>query len=137
MKSGKAIPSIMNYMTVAPLSIGSDQNIDEAHKIMQGNRIRHLPVMLDGKISGMISDRDIKLALSLRGVDSSKTKVEEISSNDVFIVKSDAKLDDVVKTMADKKVGSVLIVDNNKLVGIFTTIDALMALHELLQTRLA
>jgi len=137
MKSGKAIPSIMNYMTVAPLSVGSDQNIDEAHKIMQGNRIRHLPVMTAGKISGMISDRDIKLALSLRGVDSSKTKIEEISSSDVFIVKSDAKLDDVVKTMADKKVGSVLIVDNNKLVGIFTTIDALMALHELLQTRLA
>ena len=93
--------------------------------------------MTAGKITGMVSDRDIKLALSLRGVDSSTTKIEEIASSEVFIVKSDAKLDDVVKTMADKKVGSVLVVDNNKLVGIFTTIDALMALHELLQTRLA
>ena len=137
MKSGKAIPSIMNYMTVAPFSVGAEQTIDVAHKMMQEHRIRHLPVLSQGQISGVISDRDIKLALSLRGVESSKTTIEEISTGDVVIVKSDAKLDDVVKTMADKKVGSVLVVDNHKLVGIFTTIDALMALHELLQTRLA
>jgi len=51
-------------------------------------------------------------------------------------VKPDSKLDEVARMMADKKIGSVLVVDHHRLVGIFTTTDALQALGELLQTRL-
>jgi len=137
MKSGKGIPTIMNYMTVTPHSVGAEQTIDVAHNLMKEHGIRHLPVLTAGQISGVVSDRDLKLAMSIRGVESTKTTVEEIATNDVFLVKPESKLDDVVKTMADKKIGSVLVVDNHRLVGIFTTIDALKALHELLQTRLA
>ncbi len=137
MKTGKAIPTVMNYMTVMPHSIGSDQTIEAAYNMMKEHSIRHLPVLSSGQISGVVSDRDLKLAMSIRGVEASKTTVEEVATNDVFLVKPESKLDDVVKTMADKKIGSVLVVDNHRLVGIFTTTDALMALNELLHTRLA
>jgi acetoin utilization protein AcuB len=76
------------------------------------------------------------MALSIRGVDAEKTKVDEIASQEVFLVRPDSKLDEVVKNMAEKKIGSVLVVDHHRLVGIFTTTDALVALNELLHTRL-
>jgi acetoin utilization protein AcuB len=136
MKSGKAIPTIMNYMSVTPHTIGAEQTIDVAHNLMKEHQIRHLPVLVAGQISGVVSDRDIKLATSIRGVDVNKTTVEEIATTELFLVKPESKLDDVVKTMAEKKIGSVLVVDNHRLVGIFTTVDALKALHELLHTRL-
>lgn len=137
MKSGKAIPNIMNYMSVTPHTVGAEQTIDVAHNLMKEHMIRHLPVLKGGQISGVVSDRDLKLALSIRGVDMHKTTVEEVATSELFLVKPESKLDDVVKTMADKKIGSVLVVDNHRLVGIFTTIDALKALNELLHTRLA
>lgn len=133
----KAIPTIVKYMTTTPHSIGAEQPLRVAHDLMRGNKIRHLPVLTAGQITGILSDRDVKLALSINGVDPEKTKVEEIASNEVFLVKPDAKLDEVAKTMAEKRIGSVLVVDHSHLVGIFTTTDALRALDDLLHTRLS
>jgi len=132
----KTVPNIMKFMTLTPHTVGSEQTIDVAHNLMKEFKIRHLPVLTAGQISGVLSDRDLKLALSIQGVDASKTTVEEVSNADVFLVKPESKLDDVVRTMAEKKIGSVLVVDNHRLVGIFTVIDALRALDELLQSRL-
>ncbi len=126
----------MKFMTVTPHTIGAEQTIDAAHKLMNENEIRHLPVLKGGQISGVISDRDLKLAMSIRGVEAAKTTVEEIASSEVFLVKPESKLDEVAKIMAEKKIGSVLVVDHHRLVGIFTTTDALKALNELLLSRL-
>jgi acetoin utilization protein AcuB len=136
MPMNKSVPTVMKFMTVMPHSVGSDQTIDMAHKIMDENSIRHLPVMKAGQIAGIVSDRDLKLAMSIRGVEANKTTVDEVASSEVFLVKPDSKLDDVAKMMAEKKIGSVLVVDNHRLVGIFTTTDALKALNELLHSRL-
>jgi acetoin utilization protein AcuB len=132
----KAIPIVSKYMTAMPHSIGSDQTLKMAHDLMKNHQIRHLPVMAAGQVTGVLSDRDVKLALSLQGVDPEVTKVEEIASGEVFLVKPDAKLDEVARTMSEKKIGSVLVIDHHHLVGIFTTTDALKALDELLHTRL-
>ncbi|MBS1958554.1 MAG: CBS domain-containing protein [Bdellovibrionales bacterium] len=133
----KSIPQVVKYMTTTPHSIGAEQTLKVASELMKVHMIRHLPVLTAGKITGVLSDRDIKLALSISGVDADKTRVEEIASNEVFLVRPEAKLDEVAKSMSEKKIGSVLIVDHSHLVGIFTTTDALRALDDLLQTRLS
>lgn len=133
----KAIPTMMKYMTTTPHSIGADQSLRQANELMKEYGVRHLPVLSGGKLTGIISDRDIKLALSLKGVDPEVTKVDEIASNEIFLTHPDSKLDEVAKTMSEKKIGSVLVVDHHHLVGIFTTTDALRALEDLLHTRLA
>jgi acetoin utilization protein AcuB len=136
MSLNKTIPTVMKFMTVMPETIGAEQTLDAAHRVMKENSIRHLPVLAGGQITGVISDRDVKMALSIRGVEAEKTRVEEIANPEVFLVKPESKLDEVVKTMAEKRIGSVLVVDNHRLVGIFTTTDALSALNDLLHTRL-
>lgn len=132
----KAIPVVSKYMTAMPHSIGAEQTLKTAHDMMRNHQIRHLPVMSGGQVTGVLSDRDVKLALSINGVNPENTKVEEIASSEVFLVKPDSKLDEVARTMSEKKIGSVLVIDHHHLVGIFTTTDALKALDELLHTRL-
>lgn len=133
----KPIPTIQKYMTTTPHTIGSDQTIAKAAAVMSEHHIRHLPVLRGGRLLGVLSDRDVKLIEGFRDVDATKTKVEEAMTEQPYTVEPDAPLDQVVSTMAEKKLGSAVILQNQKVVGIFTTVDACQALSELLQTRLA
>jgi acetoin utilization protein AcuB len=133
----KAIPTIQKYMTTSPHSIGSDQTLAKAQEMMHSLGIRHLPVLSGGHIVGMLSDRDLRLIESMDGVDSHKVKVDEAMEPNVYSVSPDAALDEVVVTMGEKKYGSTVVVQNGKVVGIFTTVDLCRAFAELLHTRLA
>lgn len=132
----KAIPSIYSFMTTCPHTIGHEQNIESATDLMREHKIRHLPVLKGGVLSGIISDRDIKLCLDFVGADESKIKVGDVCSEDVYTVAPQSPLDEVAKEMARKKVGSAVVLDHNKVVGIFTSVDAMNALATLLATRL-
>ncbi len=132
----KAIPTISKYMTVLPHSIGDDQTLEKADTLMREHHIRHLPVLSGGKLVGIVSQRDIDLVRSFGSKDSNDLRVSDAAHDNVFTVAPDTKLNEVVRRMAGDKLGSALVVDNGKLVGIFTDTDALSALDELLVTRL-
>ncbi len=132
----KAIPSVQKYMSYTPKSIGFDQTIAQASEFMRKLHLRHLPVLRGGSIVGILTDRDINLIMSFKDVDANSTKVEEAYTPDPYITSPGAPLNQVVAEMAEKKYGCALVVDNGKLVGIFTEIDAYKALSELLETRL-
>jgi acetoin utilization protein AcuB len=131
----KPIPTIQKYMTTAPHSIGSEQTIARASEVMKEHQVRHLPVLHGGKLMGILSDRDIRLIESIDD-DASGLAVSEAMTEEPYTVEPDAPLDEVVAEMAEKKYGSAVIMQNNKVVGIFTTVDACQALSELLRTRL-
>lgn len=133
----KAIPTVQKYMTTCPHTIGEGQPMSVAHKIMREHRIRHLPVLRDGKVVGLVSDRDLHLIETLDDVDPRAVQVGEAMSQDPFVVAPDAPLDEVVHVMAERKYGSALVLQHDKVVGIFTTVDACRAFAELLHTRLA
>lgn len=123
-------------MTVSPHTIGSEQTLEKAEKIMAEFRIRHLPVLDGGKLVGILSDRDLKRVESFKDVDPRKVKVSEAYSEEPYTVSPKAPLNEVCDEMANHKYGSVLVMDNHKLVGIFTWVDALRALNSLLESRL-
>lgn len=132
----KAIPSIQKYMTTSPHSIGADQTLAKAHEMMRAHDIRHLPVLSGGHIVGMITDRDLHLVEAMEGVDVQVVKVDDAMATNVYSVAPETALDEVVGTMGQKKYGSAVVMQNGKVVGIFTTVDLCHALLELLQTRL-
>jgi acetoin utilization protein AcuB len=132
----KAIPAIDRYMTTSPHSIGQEQPLIQAHKLMRAHHIRHLPVLHGGKLVGVLSERDLHIVETLRDVDPEKVLVEEAMTPSVYSVSPRAPLDEVVREMAEHKYGSAVVMDNNKVVGMFTTIDAMRAFGELLETRL-
>jgi acetoin utilization protein AcuB len=133
----KPIPTIQKFMTTQPHSIGQEQTMAMAHVVMREHRIRHLPVLTGGKLAGVLSDRDLSLLETLSDVDPKKVLVEEAMTANAYAVEPDTALDEVVATMAEHKYGCAIVMQNNKLVGIFTTVDACRAFAEMLHGRLA
>lgn len=133
----KPIPSIQKYMTGAPHSIGSDQTVARASMMMADHNIRHLPVLRGGRLLGILTERDIRLIESFRDLQPGDIAVEEAMTEEPYTVGPDTPLDEVVETMATHKYGSAVVMQNQKVVGIFTTVDACSALAELLRTRLS
>lgn len=131
----KAEPLIQKYMTTAPFSIDSAKTVKEAEQMMSEKKIRHLPVMQNGQLFGILSDRDIKMAMAFFEADSKLVKVADICKEKPFVVEPDAKLHEVLDEMAEHHYGSALVVQNHKLVGIFTTVDACMGFSKVLQQR--
>lgn len=132
----KAIPTIEHFMSTVPHTIGAEQTIDKAEKVMRELQVRHLPVLDGGVLVGIVSDRDIKMILGFSDVDPHKVQVKEACTEKVFAVSPKAPLTEVCAEMAMHKYGSVLVLDNHKLVGIFTWVDALHAFQKLMETRL-
>ncbi len=132
----KPIPKVQKYMTCSPHTIRPDLTLADAAKTMREHNIRHLPVLSGGSLVGLLSMRDIHLIETLKDVNPSEVKVEDAMSQEVYVISPDSSLADVVDEMAAKKYGSAIVEQNGKVVGIFTVIDALQALSDLLSTRL-
>ena len=124
---------VRDYMTRAPLTIGADRTLAEAHTLMRGHRVRHLPVMSAvGSLVGIVSHRDLMLIETLPGVDPSEVPVEDAMTREVFVVGSQAPLAAVAAALAEKKLGSAVVMDGERVVGVFTVTDACRALAALL-----
>jgi len=125
------MPRIDKVMTTMPHSVERDLKVSQAMDLMRKYQIRHLPVQHGGQLCGVISDRDVKLALSFSRAD--QMTVEDVMTPDPYIVKPHTSLQDVLTEMTEHKYGCTLICqDNGKLVGIFTAIDGLRYLNDVL-----
>jgi len=127
------IPPISKYMTRMPHTIGRDQTLTAAHHMMREHRIRHLPVLSGGRLVGLLSERDLALIETLHSVDPDLTLAEEAMTQAPYTVSPDSPLDEVAATMAEQRYGSAVVMDHEKIVGVFTTTDALQVLVELLR----
>lgn len=126
--------TINHYMTEAVHTLSKNHTLFEAKRMMKECNIRHIPVLEKGKIAGILSERDIDFLVSHKNVDIHVEKIEQAMTDEPVVVKPSALLDEVCREMASKKVGSVLIGENQKIQGIFTWIDALNAFSKLYQT---
>lgn len=128
----KQMPAIQKFMTTMPHTIGKDISLNTALSMMREHRIRHLPVQDGGKLVGILTDRDIKLASSFEVA--AGLQVEEVMSPDTFTTLPETPLDRVVLEMAEHKYGCAVIQQaNGKIVGIFTAVDGLRVLGETLE----
>jgi acetoin utilization protein AcuB len=123
---------IRRFMVGSPHSIGREQPLSVAHEQMRSHGLRHLPVLHAGRLVGLLSQRDLWFIETLKGVDPATVPVEDAMSADVFTVGKDTPLAEVATEMANHKYGCAVVVEGSHVVGIFTTVDALRALVEVL-----
>ena len=121
-------------MTSSPATIEAGRTLTEAHRAMRRHGIRHLPVVAQGSLVGLLSLRDIHLLETLHGVDPETVTVGEAMTRSPYTVEPGASVEQVAQTLADNKWGSAVVVDGGKVVGMFTTTDALRFLARVLKS---
>ncbi len=120
--------TVRDFMTPTPHSIGRDQPLSLAQERMRTYGVRHLPVLEGGKLAGILSQRDALFIETLRDVDPKQVPVEDAMSTDVYVVSPDTPLEQVAAEMAQNKYGCAVVAEGSRILGIFTTTDALRAL---------
>lgn len=122
-------------MTAFPYSVAITAPVSEAIEFMRQKNIRHLPVTEDGKLAGVISDRDIKLVLGpdFAYPDPDKLTIGEAMVRESYIVDLEEPLDQVLAHMAEHHIGSAVVTRQGKLAGMFTTSDACKHFAEFLR----
>jgi CBS domain-containing protein len=116
---------IAEVMTDRPRAITRQTSIREAAQLMGEEDVGSLPIVDEAtRLVGIVTDRDIAVRAVGRGVDTDKTSVAEIASQEVYAVTPDDDLDDALQTMAQAQVRRVpVVVRENELVGIVSQAD--------------
>ena len=129
---------IEDVMTRSVVALTPEQTLRDALDLFRSKKIRHLPVVQDSRLIGIVTDRDVKRATPslLSGADSNdydrvldNTKVAQIMTRDPMTVTPDTPLKAAVKIFIERKVGALPVVADSALVGIVTQIDLLRVLY--------
>jgi acetoin utilization protein AcuB len=123
------------YMTRSPHTIGVEQSLTAARRLMSEHHVRHLPVLHAGALVGVLSDREVEAFEVLPG--SRHLTVEEAMVPSVYVTFENAPLDQVAEEMASRRVGSAVVVagsEGARVLGVFTAVDALRALADALRS---
>jgi len=126
------------------ISVSPDMTIAEALKMMKNEHIRRAPVVENGKLVGIISDKDLLNAspssatsLSIWEINYllSKITVKEVMTTKVLTVHEDTPIEEAARTMADNKVGGLPVMRDGHVVGIITETDLFKIFLELMGAR--
>jgi len=131
----KAIPLMKDVMTPSPSSIASSATLTEAQALMRQLSVSHLPVLDNGLVESVVSDRDIKRFTLPAHVNSQDEEilVSDISPPAAFLADVNDPLDRVLECMVARHLGAVIVLAQGEMAGIFTETDACRILARLLQ----
>ena len=112
--------------------VSADDTVEQAAKKMAKFDAGALPVCNDEKrLEGMITDRDIAVKVVAKGKDPKKTKVRDLAEQpEVVTIGADDSLDEALRTMKDKKVRRLPVIDGREMVGIISQGDLATNLPE-------
>ena len=124
---------VRDLMSSEVVTLGRDEPLDIADRIMSLGRIRHMPVVdADGRLCGVVSQRDLfrgALAKALGYGQTAQQKlhsmllVKEVMSTSVVTIGPHEPIANAARSMIENKIGCLPVVDGEKLVGILTETD--------------
>ena len=115
--------TVKDVMTPGPTSVAGDEPVVEAARRMVADDVGSLPVLREGRLVGMITDRDLVLHVLAKDLDPHKVVVSEICSENPVTVGPDEPLDEALQRMAKDQVRRLPVVDDGRLVGIIAQAD--------------
>lgn len=128
---------VKNYMTRMPVTINKKVTVFDALAILKKHKIRQLPVVSDGKLEGLVTEKDLltvspspATSLSIFELNEllAKMTVSEIMVKSPITVQPNTTLEEAALLMRENKIGSVPVLEEDKLVGIITVTDIFDAL---------
>src|SRR5919112_3031778 len=114
---------IRDIMTSDPVSVEPDTTIEEVATLMKEEDIGAVPVVEDGELAGIVTDRDIVLRCIAEGKDATECTADEVMSNDVRTITPDTSTDEAARIMGDKQIRRLAVVEDGKLLGMVSIGD--------------
>lgn len=135
-QDGVATRQVREVMTTRPATIQEGEDLSRARELMLNGRVRHLPVLRGDEVEGMISDRDILGAASVRGFRAAREmRVAEAMNINVPAVSPFDSIQDVASKMVALRVDGMPVVERGTLVGVVTATDLLFEMSTGTETR--
>jgi acetoin utilization protein AcuB len=121
-----------DLMTPNPMTVTPQASVAEVWDLMRELEIRHVPVVQDGALVGMLSDRDLA---RLDIAQMLPMPIIKVMSTDVIAVEPESELSEVVELLIEHKVGALPVIeaDSREVVGIVSYIDVLRAVQDRLE----
>jgi CBS domain-containing protein len=112
--------------------IGMDATIEDAARKLAANDIGVLPICnTEGRLQGMLTDRDIVVKVIAAGMDPTSTTVEQVAQGtEVVTIGADDSVEEALQTMKDHKVRRLPVIDGHKVVGMVSQGDIATNLPE-------
>lgn len=126
-------PSVTDYMSPTPIAVSPHDSLDTARKLMREYSVRHLPVVADDELVGVLSDRDLARPALVATPGWRQASVADAMSRSPYVVPEQAPLNKVARDMEQRRISSAVVMDGKKIAGIFTSADALRALADSLE----
>lgn len=122
----KKVPTIKSVMTAFPHHVSLGDSLEYSQQMMIEHEIHHLPVIDGTELVGVLSDRDIHRMreMAMEAGSNGELRVADAYVRDVYVVDLHEPLVNVLATMAERHIGSVLVTRNERLAGLFTVTDA-------------
>ena len=115
---------VENVMTANPRSVDPDTDVGEAARILRDENVGSLPVVRDGRVTGIVTERDLAIRVLAEGRDPGSTRVADVVSGDPVTVRADQDLDEALRLMAHHQLRRLIVVeDSDRLVGILAQAD--------------
>ena len=121
---------VRDIMRSPAVTVSADTTLEDAYRTMREREIRHLPVAEEGRLVGVITDRDLRLAtssLSPSPFAPGSLVSSVMCSRPLTAVPSDP-IEDAARIMRERKIGCLPVLDDGRLIGIVTGLDLLDAL---------
>ncbi|PEN13682.1 acetoin dehydrogenase [Longibacter salinarum] len=124
---------VQDVMQHPVITVSSDTSIAEAYRIMHDRRIRHLPVVDDGRLTGVVTDRDLRYSTSRLHPSpvESQTGVDRVMTKSVITIGPLDPVEEAARLLRARRIGSLPVVDGDDLVGIVTVTNLLDAIIDL------
>lgn len=135
---------VSKRMTAPVITTTPDTPITEALNLMKSKNIRRLPVVKNGKLVGIVSDKDLLHASPSQATSLSiwemnyllsKITIEKVMTTEVLTVSEDTPIEEAARIMADNKIGGLPVVRGSEVVGMITETDLFKAFLELMGAR--
>lgn len=112
---------VRDLMIRNPNTIHPDMSLMQAAELMQDVACRHIPVLENGMLVGIISDRDLRMSRAHM----QNVEVADYMTSDLITIAPDASVKDAARMLNDNAVGALPVIEEGSLVGIITVYDIL------------
>jgi CBS domain-containing protein len=119
-----------DVMSPDPVSLAPDESVSTAAQAMKEHGIGTVMVVTDGRLSGLVTDRDIAIRVLAENHDPRTTRVGDIASSDLAVLGPDDDVDQAIRLVRERAVRRIPVVQDGAPVGVVSISDLALKIDQ-------